>query len=283
MRKRIYSILVCFLLGSLAFQAQGRSAAPVGEYASETGVTDRQLLDETRLTLLEYITEMNDLLIALSVFPNDSLNTLQREYQKLDSKWNTYYEALLMDIASSKELLDLVAQYQQVNRSATEALDRMKTEAEAKNDFLQAEGFILSQKTVYATMYKEAMSLQQVKQLAPQLEKLKAKEQTIIVQVEEKYQQARKAVDTDPTLATAMEQLDDNYFELKNQSAAIQAAVYKSFIERIKDKLLVGAALAIIMMFISMITARIQAIKNAREMAKKFKSQFTSDNDYPTI
>ncbi|MCR5517586.1 MAG: hypothetical protein K6F17_03345, partial [Lachnospiraceae bacterium] len=112
---------------------------------------------------------------------------------------------------------------------------------------------------------------------------LKTQEQVIFADIEANYQKAREAASVDPSLEKDMKDLDECYYDLKNMSTAIQAAVYKPLIQRIKDKLLIAAAMAILLMFVSMVTSKIQAIKKAREMAKKLKSQFQNDQEYPTI
>lgn len=281
-KKCIYSILILFLL--CPSWAAGQEAAHGEEaYTPVVAGPDDKMINEMKVKLQEYIADINDLVIAVSVFPIDSLPSLQRSYKIVDSKWQTYYQAVQMDIATSDELLELVARYQIINQAASEALGRLGNEAEAKQSFLKAKDFIVSKSGVYKKMYKEAMALQMIKQLAPQLEKLKAKEQVIFGDVEAHYQQARTAVATDSSLAKSLSRLDNYYFEIKTTSTAIQAAVYKPFIERIKEKLMIAAAMAIIMMFVTMIGARLQALKKAHDMAKKFKSQLQNNQDYPTI
>ncbi len=283
-KRYIYSILILIILCPSWAIGQGQNAAYEDEgYTPVVAGPDEKLIMEIKIKMQEYIANMNDLIIAVSVYPADSLNALQRTYKMVDSKWNTYYQAEQMDIATSDELLNLVAQYQLLSQSASEALTKMDSEVNAQESFLNAKTFIIGIKPEYEEMYKEAMALQMINKLAPQLEKLKAKEQTIFADVETNYQQARSAASTNPKLAELMSEIDDDFFDIKNTSTAIQSAVYKPIIQRIKDKLLVAAAMAIIMMFVSMVVSKLQALKKARDMAKKFKSQFQNDQQYPTI
>ncbi len=283
-QKCIYSILVLLMQCTLWVNAQEQNTAPAGEaYETEIAGPDEKLIKEMETKMQDYISEMNDLVIAISVYPPDSLQELQRDYKILDTKWNTYYQAQQMDIATSDELLDLVAQYQLLSQSASESLSKVNTTVDAQNTFQQALDFITSQHPVYDKMYKEAMTLQMVAKLGPKLEKLKTQEQVMFSDIEANYQKARQAASIDPSLEKDMKDLDECYYDLKNVSMAIQAAVYKPFIQRIKDKLLIAAAMAILLMFLTMVTSKIQALKKARDMAKKFKSQFQNDQQYPTI
>ena len=82
-----------------------------------------------------------------------------------------------------------------------------------------------------------------------------------------------------------METLEDAYAALKNKSDAIQEMTYKPLIQRIKDYLLGLAAVAVLLMFLSMLRARIKAIKDAREAMKKYKDalKLNGSDEYPTI
>jgi len=263
-------------------QEQNTTSAEVAN-ATEIAGPDEQLIKEIEIKMQDYIADMNDLVIAISVYPPDSLLVLQRDYKVLETKWNTYYQAQQMDIATSDELLDLVAQYQLLSQSASESLSKVNTTVGAQKTFQEARDFIFSQHPVYDKMYKDAMALQMVPKLGPTLEKLKTQEQVIFSDIEANYQKARQAASVDPSLEKDMKDIDECYYELKNASIAIQSAVYKPFIQRIKDKLLIAAAMAILLMFVTMVTSKIQALKKARDMAKKFKSQFQNDQEYPTI
>ncbi len=283
MFRNISIILVIIFWGATWTTVQGQDAALDANYTPQIAGPDEKLLEEMKIKIQDYIADMNDLVVALSVLPYDSLYNLQRAYMMADAKWKTYYEAQQMDIATSDELLDLVAQYRLVSQSASEALERMKAMSDAQSDFLKAQQFITDKEEPYKKMYKEAMALQMVQKMASRLDRLKAQEQALFAEIESSYQQARNAVAVDPTLAKSMSQLEETYLDLKTTSTAIQAAAYKPLIQRIKDKLLIGAAIAIVLMFVAMVTARIEAFKKAREVARKMKSQLMNNQDYPTI
>ena len=78
--------------------------------------------------------------------------------------------------------------------------------------------------------------------------------------------------------------IEEKYIELKNISEKIQALEYKPWLQRIKDYLYSLAAVAMILLFLNMLQAKLKALKQARENAKKLREMMDKDNnDYPTI
>jgi hypothetical protein len=81
-----------------------------------------------------------------------------------------------------------------------------------------------------------------------------------------------------------MQKLEERYIELKALSDSIQAAEYKPFIERIKDYLLSFAAVAIILMFVNMVQAKIQAYKQLKKSTEDYiKAVRGGDDEIPSI
>ena len=121
--------------------------------------------------------------------------------------------------------------------------------------------------------------------LADLTEKEKQKEQLIFASVQEKFDAAKQAEGYRLVSRARMETLEDAYAALKNKSDAIQEMTYKPLIQRIKDYLLGLAAVAVLLMFLSMLRARIKAIKDAREAMKKYKDalKLNGSDEYPTI
>ena len=69
-------------------------------------------------------------------------------------------------------------------------------------------------------------------------------------------------------------------------SKKIQETAYKPFIQRIKDYLIGFACVAILLLFVNMITTKLKALKVAREQAKKYKEMMQQNGNpggYPTI
>ena len=82
------------------------------------------------------------------------------------------------------------------------------------------------------------------------------------------------------------EDKDENIIEdvFSLLSEKIQALEYKPLLERIKDYLYSLAAVAMILLFLNMVQAKIKALKQARENAKKLREMMNNEeSDYPTI
>ncbi len=280
---RILYPLLLFLLSSMLLPAQEADNAPAALPDPLEEMNEEQLNEEIEAKLQQYLADISELLADVSECPPDSLLSKEQAYQKTVARWNTYYQAHQANIAKDDNLIELVAQYQALSVSTKEAIDKLGAQADSENNFFKAQDFIMQQVNVYEKMYKEARALSLSAKLAPKLDKLKTKEQVLFAEIDANYQQARQAADLSPALSKQMKALEEKYLEIKSHSDKIKAAVYKPFIQRIKDKLLITAAVAIILMFVSMIVSKLQAIKKAREMAKKYQSQFQNNNDYPTI
>ena len=123
-----------------------------------------------------------------------------------------------------------------------------------------------------------------VQALGPELEKVKGKEQLLFTEIQEQYNTAKGLSQEFKDFLPRFQPIEEKYIELKNTSEKIQALEYKPWLERIKDYLYSLAAVAIILLFINMLQAKIKAFKQARENAKKLREMMdNNDNDYPTI
>ena len=213
------------------------------------------------------------------------LGSLQTSLQTLDFRWNVFSQAEQADIATSESLMDLLAQAQQIRQIAADTIAAQQNRCNAIADFLEAERAILSQDTVYKNLYGKAESLSLVKQLAPQLEKVKAEEQTLFEKLQATYNKSKAASQLIPQLTERSARLDEQFYALKALSTKIQSMEYKPLIQRVKDYLLGLACVAVILLFLNTIVTKLQAAKKAREMLKKQKDLLKKSNneDYPTI
>lgn len=213
------------------------------------------------------------------------LGTLSNSLQMLNFRWDAFSQAKQADIAASESLMDLMTEVQQLKQLATDTIAAQQNKCNAIADFHEAERFIFSQDTVYKSLYQKAKSLSLVKQLAPQLEKVKAEEQILFEKLQASYQKSTAATQLIPQLAKRSARLDEEYFALKALSSNIQSMKYEPPIQRIKDYLMNLAYVAVILIFINMVTAKLQAAKKARDVIKKQQDLFKKNNqeDYPTI
>lgn len=214
----------------------------------------------------------------------EQLAKAEKEITSIDNKWNMFTQAYQLDIALDEKLLNLVTRYQEDKQQLADTIQFLKHRLESFDAFMAAEIYIERQKEPYNKRLEEAKRYSQMEKLAPMLEKLKAKEQQFFAELEKNYEKAKEVAQTYDLLQDRMKKLEENYIELKIISDTIQATEYKPFIERIKDYLLSFAAVAIILMFINMVHAKIQSYKQLRKSAEEYKKALMgNDEDTPSI
>lgn len=214
------------------------------------------------------------------------MQSMNQEYNRLDVKWNTYYQAQQMDIANSEDLMTMVASIEELKQAVKDTLDSKSEAVESVAKFAFADRFIISQVNVYKNVYKKAYKLSLIQKLAPQLEKVKAKEQVLFADLQTNYDQAKAACEIVPSLSPRMQTLDDQFVVMKNVSEKIQALEYKPLFQRVKDYVLGLAAVAIIMMFINGLVSKFNAYKQKAASLKKYNEMLNNngkESKYPTI
>lgn len=211
---------------------------------------------------------------------------LNQSYNALDVKWNTYYQAQQMDIANDEELMDKVAGLEALKQTVKDTLDAKTQSVESIIKFVDADKFIINHVAVYKSLYQKAYKLSLLKKLAPQLEKVKAKEQLVFAELQTNYDQAKASCEVVPVLSKRMAVLDEQYVVMKSVSEKVQALEYKPFFQRIKDYVLGFAAVAIILMFFNMSLAKFKAYRDKAKNLGKYKNMMDNQGQgtkYPTI
>ena len=216
----------------------------------------------------------------------ERLKNLNQSYNALDVKWNTYYQAQQMDIANDEELMNKVAGLEALKQTVKDTLDSKTLSVESIIKFADADKFIISQVAVYKNLYQKAYKLSLLKKLAPQLEKVKAKEQLVFTELQTHYDQAKASCEVVPVLSKRMTVLDEQYVVMKSVSEKVQALEYKPFFQRVKDYVLGFAAVAIILMFFNMTMAKFKAYRDKVNNLGKYKKMLDNQGkgtNYPTI
>lgn len=216
----------------------------------------------------------------------ERLKSLNQSYNALDVKWNTYYQAQQMDIANDEELMNKVAGLEALKQTVKDTLDSKTLSVESIIKFADADKFIISQVAVYKNLYQKAYKLSLLKKLAPQLEKVKAKEQLVFTELQTHYDQAKASCEVVPVLSKRMTVLDEQYVVMKSVSEKVQALEYKPFFQRVKDYVLGLAAVAIILMFFNMSMAKFKAYRDKVNNLGKYKKMLDNQGkgtNYPTI
>lgn len=221
----------------------------------------------------------DDLLEAIA----GRLRQLSRAVSSFTTRWDAYSQAQQVYIADNDSLLNCLADIQQMGQMVSDSLASRQQQYDQLAAFSKAEKLIWSHDRHYRKLYKLAAEYSLSPKLAAKLEKVKAEDQALFDDIESQYTQAKTAAETFPGLKIRMESLGDKFFQLQSVSAKIQAMEYKPFIQRIKDYLIGLAAVAILLMFINLMNAKIKTIKQAREQAKKMKDMLNGQHNYPTI
>ena len=235
--------------------------------------------------LVQFHSDMVDISTHIATASAAGIGDLQRSFNSLDVRWNTYCTAQQGYIADREELLAIVAQYQQTRQMVADSLENCRARLLAADHFNAAIRFMQDKLADYDRIQRRCDNLAMTQQTAEQLERVKAAEQLTFGEITERYQQAKSAVDLNPALKKEEQQLDELYLDLSTRSEHVQATVYKSLIEKAKDYLLGIAAVAIVLMFVSMLQNKIQATKQMRESMKRLKEQYIKEgqDDIPSI
>ena len=295
-RLKYIGLIVCLMLLPGLMKAQ-ETASPE---AVSPEVAQLKLEIETRLS--QFSDELNQLFavcqMPLSFDGNveasqslisameQRMNYLNQSYNTLDVKWNTYYQAQLMDIANDEELMEKVASFEGQKQVVKDSLDAKTQAVEAVMKFVEADKYIISQVSIYKSLYKKAYQLSLLQKLAPQLEKVKAKEQIVFGELQKNYEQAKASTELVPTLSKRMDVLDGQFVIMKSVSEKVQALEYKPFVQRVKDYVLGFAAVAIILLFLNGILTKFNAYRDKVANLKKYKEMMNNQGqgtNYPTI
>lgn len=247
--------------------------------------------DFTQLQLVGSVTLAPDAKLGITKNFVDVLkqrmNTYNQRYNSLDVMWTTYTQAQQMDIANDEDLMAMVANIENLKQSVKDTLDSRTDMVKAIADFATADQFIISQVAVYKKLYKRAYKLSLLKQLAPQLEKAKARELLVFEKLQASYDTAKAATELVPSLQPRMNVLDEQFVVMKSVSEKVQALEYKPIFQRIKDYLMGLAAVAIILLFFNMMLAKYKTYKekltSMKKMNEMIKKQQGKDTQYPTI
>ena len=309
LRYIMMGLLTLTLLVSLMAQQQavppqkGNAAATTPEEnPAELSAAEQALILEIKSRLSQFSDDFQQLQMAgsMSLDPDAKLginknfvsalegrmNTYNQRYNSLDVMWTTYTQAQQMDIANDEDLMTMVANIEAKKQSVKDTLDAKTEMVKAISDFVEADQFIMSQVNVYKKLYKRAFKLSLLKKLAPQLEKAKAREQLVFEKLQASYNSAKAATELVPSLQPRMNVLDEQFVVMKSVSEKVQALEYKPLFQRVKDYIMGLAAVAIILLFVSMMLTKYKAYKDKVANLKKVNEIMNKqgkDTQYPMI
>lgn len=308
MNKRLQYIVLAFWVFMLSgpLMAQEQSVPPKQgdntENVEDLSAEQQELKLEIEARLSQFSDEFSQLKVVGSfILSPDSrfeitksyvdvlkqrMKNYDQRYNSLDVMWTTYTQAQQMDIANNEDLMKMVADIEQLKQTVKDTLDIRSGMVKAVEDFANADQLIMSQVPVYKKLYKRAFQLSLVQKLTPQLEKLKARESLIFEKLQAGYEAAKSASEQVPSLQPRMNVIDEQFVVIKSVSEKIQTLEYKPIIQRVKDYLLGLAAVAVILLFISMLRNKYKAYKDKLANMKKLDEMMKTQGkgtQYPTI
>jgi len=298
-----YIVLMAVFACLTGFVQAQETEQPVGTVPAQTLSPEAEAMQlEIASRLIQFSDELNQLLavgkVNLSVDSEMGISksiisamekrmqSLNLTYNQIDVKWNTYYQAQQMDIANSEDLMSMVARIEELKQTVKDTLDSKTQVVEAVANFAAADQFIISQVSVYKNLYSKAYKLSLLKQLAPKLEKVKAKEQLLFTELQNHYNQAKAACEIVPSLSNRMEMLDEQYVIMKSVSEKVQALEFKPFIQRVKDYVIGLACVAVILLFMNGMITKYKSYKEKVANMKKYSEMMKNngkETTYPTI
>lgn len=213
----------------------------------------------------------------------DRIRALNAALNSFTVRWNTYSQAQQVYVADNDDLLNKVAQIQQIRQAVADSMAARQQQYDQLTAFCKAEQMIYGNDKTYRQLYKQAAQLSLSPKLAGRLEKVKAEEQALFADIQTSYAQAKTAAEAFPGLKLRMKGMDSKFFELQSVSTKIQEMAYKPFIQRIKDYLFGLAAVAILLLFFNLMSSKLKAVKQARDKAKSLKDMASGQHNYPTI
>lgn len=247
--------------------------------AAAERVGDRQTQLELQGQIQSYLDEIASYYSRLDGISEDYLNRIDNELKAVDMRWNFFFQSNERKIMENEDVFAMVNTYLPQRDSLRSAVDSVRNRIARIKALDAAISYLAERVETYRDMEKKAGELAMVPQTATLLEKLKAKEQIMSGETDARYQEVAVSDGLDSLLSIRMDSLEVFYAEIRNISEKIQQSEYKPFMQRIKDYLLSFAAVAVLLMFLSMMKSKIDAARQMKENLKKAKEQMAQNDD----
>lgn len=255
----------------------------VGQTDQDPFMHEMEIL-EIENRMLDFYNQLNDLSTQIPQYSPDQLAKADQQVTAIDTKWNIYFQSKQATIAEDDSLLQIVANYQLVKQSLMDSISSKQHFYEALQDFSDAEIFFAGQDSIYTQLYQTALEYSLVKSLDAELEKIKEKEKSQYTEIQSYYETTQNLAEEFGIFQPRFQKIKKKYIELTHTSEKIQDLKFEPWLQRIKDYLYSFAAVAMILMFINMVQAKLKSFKQARENIKKLREMTQQDADeYPTI
>ncbi len=262
MRSNFTYILACILSLNMLFV----SGADGSNSQGGGGIS----IFDANIEVQYFLSNLERLQMQISQADQDDVEHLKDEMWKVGLKWDICYFNIESLALNNEELLDGVVE---VNNKVTQTRERLETCEkfwESSKRYEELMGKLEESKSHYERLEMQAQKLSLAEQTASELEELKAAEQMTFSTVERRFNEANIIVEEFPEIDAEgnMEQL---YSQILILSDNVKAAEYIPLLDRMKEYLYNLAAVAILLMFASMIQTKIAAAKALKENAKSLE------------
>ena len=272
--RKFFALILCFVCFTATWAQDTPAEAKVDPFAAL----------EVRGRLSLFIEEIETLLANVSSAKQKQLKKAEKSLKAVENKWTLYSTAHGDVIASEESLMEVVVAYEERKQLLADSIASQLHKLDSYDKFESAEVFIESQIEPYNELYNKAVEYSMLKQTASLLEKLKTKEGLTFSDITARYEDSKTISEEYPALKKRMEELEEEYIEIKGLSEKIQTAEYKPFLTRIKDYLYSFAAVAMLLMFANMVQAKIQAFQQMRKSAKEYQELLKkNEEEIPSI
>lgn len=274
--------ILAAIFAAVSMRVQGQEQAPDNAIVPAIELSPTQLTQISE-DMTAFIDEVIDVEDAIAAATSAEITEMQKYLQSIDVRWQAYTQIEQLDIASSPALMELLAQYKLVFITTNDSLTVQKARLDAEDTYARSLAFIIQCNAKYKDLNDKALRYSLVEQTASQLADVKAQEAMLFGQVTEHYKKAEEASQLSDEVKDKMPALEQEYIRIKALSEKIQAATYIPWIQRIKDYVLTFAGIAIILIFFNFVMMKLKALKQARDIARKYKDMLGTKDDYPTI
>lgn len=240
--------------------------------------------DELSTQMQAYLYDLSLLEMELPVANKARLQGIQATLDRLNTKFDILMQSNQDIVAADSSLMELMSEFKQHSAAITENINGQITNRDNNVQFQEIEKYFRGRDSIYQKYVKEAQALSLLPQTAKKLAALKNDEALARQEMDAKYSAAAAIAEQSPLLKDRMEAIRTTYNDLTTMSDQVQAAEYKTFMQRAKDYIMSFAAVAVILMFVGMVATKIKSAKDLRKQAKKLKElERKQNNDYPSI
>lgn len=234
------------------------------------------------LEQIEFLKEIEKSLPKIKT--REELDKINKDIYSHDTRFDTFFSTHSYEFSEDSSVMDSLTEYKQMRNELDEKLTLVSSYIDAREAVDEAKKTLEQADSIYAVYVKQAKRYSLVKHTAKLLKKVKSREKITYAKISAKYETAVATAEASPALEEDMSLLEDKMADISTKSELVQQLEYTPLIQKVKDWLVSLAAVAILLMFVSMVQSRISAYKKMKENLKKMQNAMNeNDQDIPSI